>query len=615
MFVPGDAASLTAGRLTLDLGSRRLVARQESRNTVNAFTGLDLQWTSPRHDVVRTFAVMPVVRLPSGPAELNDNRAELDRKNTDALFWAAFFQSRPLNARVTLEAYVLGLYERDSDIAPSSNRRLLTPGLRTLRPPAPGELDFQLEFMGQFGRSRASAAATDTADLEHLALSLHASSGFQFEVPWSPRVALQYDYASGDRAPDSNTNNRFDPLFCARRFDFGPVGLYGAIARSNMSSPGLRVEVRPHRMLDALAAYRLAWLASPRDGWTTAALRDPSGASGSFVGQQAETRVRWHMLPRNLSRGRQRSPRPRHVRNASPERSKRYPRVRLHADHRNDLAMATPLGRRALLRFAITMVAAGLLAPPAGCKRSEAASPPRENRLVVFAAASLRDVFSSIGKDFRRLHPGVELTFNFAGAQELRTQLEHGAAADVFASADRRHMDKLVRAGLAALPVVFTRNEPVLIVATEAAGTVRSFGDLPKAARIVVGTPEVPIGQYTLKILERAQATLGPDFRARVEARVVSFELNVRQVLTKVSLGEAQAGVVYRTDARSARDRVTVVPIASDINVIADYPIAVVTGTVHPVLARAWVDYVLSAAGQRALRDAGFLAPVNGSAS
>lgn len=245
-----------------------------------------------------------------------------------------------------------------------------------------------------------------------------------------------------------------------------------------------------------------------------------------------------------------------------------------------------------------------------GCGRTPASEAMREDRLVVFAATSLRDAFTAMGEAFERAHPGVELTLNFAGTQELRTQLEHGVAVDVFASADQVHMDTLVRGERVADPVVFARNEPVVVVSTEAAATIRSLADLPAATRIVIGTPEVPIGRYTLQILDRASATsLGADFRARVEARVVSRELNVRQVLAKVSLGEAQAGIVYRTDAQSAESQVSVVTIPSEINVTADYPIAVVTDAAHPTLARAFVDFVLSAEGQRALQGAGFLAP------
>ncbi|WP_437578723.1 molybdate ABC transporter substrate-binding protein [Sorangium sp. So ce887] len=267
--------------------------------------------------------------------------------------------------------------------------------------------------------------------------------------------------------------------------------------------------------------------------------------------------------------------------------------------------------RRRLWALPLLVLAACLVAA-CGCGRSGPAPPGREDRLVVFAAASLREVFTAMGEDFERAHAGVELTFNFAGTQELRTQLEHGAAVDVFASADQRHMDELVKSGRAVGPVVFARNEPVLVVARESAGTIRGLADLPAATRIVIGAPEVPIGRYTLQLLDRASATLGADFRARVEARVVSRELNVRQVLTKVRLGEAQAGVVYRTDAHAAQDGVTVVAIPPEVNVLAEYPIAVVAGAAHPGLARAWVDLVRSEAGQSALRRAGFLAPSGG---
>lgn len=251
-----------------------------------------------------------------------------------------------------------------------------------------------------------------------------------------------------------------------------------------------------------------------------------------------------------------------------------------------------------------------LAASLAGCRGAESrpapAPAPADHALVVFAAASLRDAFTALGEDLERAHPGLAISFAFAGTHELRTQLEHGAVADVFASADTHHMDELVRAGRALAPVVFARNEPVLVVAEEAAATLRSLADLPTAERIVVGTPEVPIGRYTLQLLERAAPTLGADFRARVEAKIVSRELNVKQVLNKVRMGEAQAGFVYRTDARAVSD-VTVVTIPSELNVIADYPIALVAGAPHPTLARAFVERVLSDAGQATLARAGFL--------
>lgn len=234
--------------------------------------------------------------------------------------------------------------------------------------------------------------------------------------------------------------------------------------------------------------------------------------------------------------------------------------------------------------------------------------PEPEKRLVVFAAASLREAFTDIGEQFKRTHPGVDVAFNFAGTQELRRQLEHGARADVFASADERHMAELHREGAVAAPVVFAHNEPVIVVSPDDT-SIQALADLPAAQRLVIGVPEVPIGRYTLRILERAEASLGPSFASSVQARVVSREFNVRQVLMKVSVGEAQAGFVYRTDIAVAGEGVRVVTIPPDINVLAKYPIAVVTNAPHPGLAQAWVDLVVSPAGRKALRDAKFLVP------
>jgi molybdate transport system substrate-binding protein len=203
----------------------------------------------------------------------------------------------------------------------------------------------------------------------------------------------------------------------------------------------------------------------------------------------------------------------------------------------------------------------------------------------------------------------VRVVFNFAGTQELSTQIEHGARADVFASADATHAKQLFDSRRILTPVPFARNEPVVIVASQGPVGLRSFEELPLATRLVLGTPEVPIGRYTQQVLERAGQKLGADFRARVEAKVVSRELNVRQVLAKISLGEADAGIVYRTDANAARTGVRVVTIPPELNVIAEYPIAVVAESAQPELALEWVNLVRSETGRRVLSAAGFLAP------
>jgi molybdate transport system substrate-binding protein len=229
--------------------------------------------------------------------------------------------------------------------------------------------------------------------------------------------------------------------------------------------------------------------------------------------------------------------------------------------------------------------------------------------LTVYAATSLRDAFGSLGATFEQQHPGAKVQFNFGGSQELRTQIENGAPADVFASADSQHMDAAHRAGVVDAPKPFATNAPVIVVPADNPGKVSSLKDLASVKRLVIGSPEVPIGAYTLQILEKAKSRYGADFPTRVQARVVSRELNVRQVLTKVSLGEANAGIVYRTDARSAGDKVRVIEIPAELNVVAEYPIATVSRAPNAELARAWVGLVTGPAGQAALRNAGFGGP------
>ena len=258
-----------------------------------------------------------------------------------------------------------------------------------------------------------------------------------------------------------------------------------------------------------------------------------------------------------------------------------------------------------------TLCVASTLTTLVACRHAkpEANPTPREDKLVIFAAASLREVFGSESEAFKKLHSGVGVAFNFAGTQEIRTQLEQGAPADVFASADERHMKALQASARVDASLIFAQNEPVMIVAKERTTTIRAFADLPTATRIVVGAPEVPVGKYTLQILDNASRSLGSDFRARVEARIVSRELNVRQVLAKVTLGEADAGIVYRTDVGTNRDQVSIVNIPREMNVMAKYPIAVVRAATHPKLAQQWVTFILSEQGQGILRGAGFIVP------
>ena len=223
------------------------------------------------------------------------------------------------------------------------------------------------------------------------------------------------------------------------------------------------------------------------------------------------------------------------------------------------------------------------------------ALPARAEVLTVFAASSLREAFMELARSFQSAHAGVEVAIQFAGSQDLRVQIENGAAADVFASADEKQMDR-ARA-LVGEPVIFAHNQPVVIVPKDNPAGLKTFDDLPKARRVVLGAQEVPIGAYSEKILAAAKIDLS--------ARIVSRELNVRQVLAKVALGEADAGIVYRTDAVTSKD-VRTIEIPAQHNVQAAYPIAVLRTAHDPALAAQFVALVLSPTGRAELGRQGF---------
>lgn len=226
--------------------------------------------------------------------------------------------------------------------------------------------------------------------------------------------------------------------------------------------------------------------------------------------------------------------------------------------------------------------------------------------LVIFAAASLKDVLARLNASFEQAHPGVHVTTSVAGSQELRVQIEHGAAADVFVSADEPNMASLAEKALVETPTVFACNELAVAARADWPGAVLTLADLPRVERLVVGTPESPIGRYTSEVLKRAGVDLGDDFPARVMAKVVSRELNVKQVLAKVMLGEADAGFVYRTDVGAAGGKVRLVVVPAAWNVVARYPAAVLRAAPHAKLARAWLAAAAATPAQRLREAAGF---------
>ncbi len=233
--------------------------------------------------------------------------------------------------------------------------------------------------------------------------------------------------------------------------------------------------------------------------------------------------------------------------------------------------------------------------------------------LTVMAAASLLDAFNDLGAQFQASHPGVKVEFNFAGSQQLAQQIASGAPADVFASANQDQMTVTVKTGRidSNAAKLFVQNRLVVIFPKDNPGKLARLQDLSlPGLKLVFAAKEVPVGQYSLDFLQKASQdpAFGADYQAKVVKNIVSYEDNVKSVLTKVSLGEADAGIVYTTDAASDPNaKVSELAIPDALNVIASYPIAPLQDSPHLAQAQAFVAFVLSAQGQATLAKYGFI--------
>jgi molybdate transport system substrate-binding protein len=235
--------------------------------------------------------------------------------------------------------------------------------------------------------------------------------------------------------------------------------------------------------------------------------------------------------------------------------------------------------------------------------------PKAPQTLTVFAAASLNDAFREIGNAFEKAHPGTVVQFNFNGSQILSTQLEAGAPADVFASANLQEMESVIQAGLVtqAASQVFVNNRLVVILPPKNPAGVTTLADLAlPGLKLVLAAEDVPAGRYARQALANLNAIYGADYQTRVLANVVSNETDVKQVVTKVSLGEADAGIAYRSDI-VATPGLKTIDIPDEYNVTAVYPVAPLKKAAHPQQAAEFIQFVLSTDGQTILQKWGFI--------
>ena len=225
---------------------------------------------------------------------------------------------------------------------------------------------------------------------------------------------------------------------------------------------------------------------------------------------------------------------------------------------------------------------------------------PTNNSLTVFAASSLTEAFTELKLDFENLHPQSKVLLQLAGSQILRSQIEHGAEVDVFASANLSHIHSLK---LESKSSIFALNQLALIVPPENPSDIQSILELEKAQRLIIGTPQTPIGEYTKSLFDKLEKDLGSSYVTSISSKIVSMEHNVRLIRSKVELGEADAGIVYTTEALSAAAQMIEIPKAYQIDVA--YHIT----TVEPLpdkLSLKWLSLVSSKDGQDVLLKHGF---------
>ncbi len=294
IFKEASRGFVRIGRFTMDQGSRRFVARNRFRNTINSFAGIQARLESDRSSL-ELFYTRPTKRRVSG--DWIDNDPRLDKQSED-LFWGAYFTTQLTGREDSLQLYLLGADEKRD--RPANQRfEVLTAGARLFRNPAPEAWHYDLESVYQFGDAPALDALSQQID--HRAKYLHLSFGYTMDISWQPRLSFLYHYGSGDKDPLDDESNELDHMFGVPRPDFGPTGLFRAFQRVNTSSPGVMLNLQPKSNIDAYIRFQRPSLAESAQGWRTTAYRHPGNLGEDHLGNQLETRVRWHVMSNRLT--------------------------------------------------------------------------------------------------------------------------------------------------------------------------------------------------------------------------------------------------------------------------------------------------------------------------
>ena len=297
-FGAGSTASVALGRFHLNVGSRRLVASDDFRNTPQGYTGVRAEGRTAAKSQWNVFYVFPHQRRPDDFGSVRDNEWKLDHEGTDLQLWGVVV-ARPglLPGGALGEIGYVGLSEEDNGSRQTRDRDLNNFSVRALREAAVGKMDFELEGIYQSGHVSANATP-GAGKLDVNAWFVHAEAGYTRADTWKTHLSLEFDHATGD-GPGAEFQ-RFDTLYGMRRTDLAPSGIFTAVGRTDLRALGARIEFAPSSRLDFMAAWRLLRAADATDSFSTTGVRDVSGASGRNAGWLIDARLRYWIVPQKL---------------------------------------------------------------------------------------------------------------------------------------------------------------------------------------------------------------------------------------------------------------------------------------------------------------------------
>jgi hypothetical protein len=287
----GSMATLKLGRFTADVGSRRFLARQRYRNTINSFTGMHLDWRNAAGNRVQLVHALPVTRYFDGEPLYFHPRQDREYSAQKFSLLQVAYSKGLLSDNTEFELFSIN--EDDSPALQTRDREIYSVGLRQFRTPALARWSYEVEALVQRGSLRKTSSPADTVTLDHSAWYLHFNLDYTFDHPWQPRLGIVYDHGSGDGNPGDLENGEFESLYGVPRPDFGPTNLYGPVLFGNLVSPGARLVLRPLQGLTTTITARKFSLASGKGAWSRAGYPASALNEHEHLGTQLETRIQY----------------------------------------------------------------------------------------------------------------------------------------------------------------------------------------------------------------------------------------------------------------------------------------------------------------------------------